>query len=85
MTPQRDNTAHPATRNAGIRKANRRYAIHRTMHMSYHTTYTWKRRNSFKGSMIRDFFPETLGLCVLCMNESTMQSTHQPTNVHNKI
>jgi len=25
------------------------------MHMSYNTTYTWKRRNSFKGSMMRDF------------------------------
>jgi len=35
------------TRNAGIRKTNRRYAIHRTMRMSYHTTYTWKRPNSF--------------------------------------
>jgi len=31
------------------------------------------------------FFPETLGLCVYCMNERTVQSTHQPKNVHNKI
>jgi len=44
------------TRNIAIRKANRCYASHLTMHMSYHKTYTWKRRNSFKGSMICDFF-----------------------------